>query len=146
MRGSGMSAHTPGSLPLHGAVPLEARKSGPGWPRAGFVLCSASGQAVPCQQQPHRMGGRGQIQPRGTLDFLLSLTLTLNLTLDQALNLSLTLALTLTLTLALVLALTLDLTLTLTLPLALNLDLALSLILVIALAQAPGLTLTLTQP
>ena len=25
MRGSGMSAHTPGSLPLHGAVPLEAR-------------------------------------------------------------------------------------------------------------------------
>ena len=119
-----MSEHTLGSLPLHGAVPLEARKSGPGWPRAGVVLCSASGQVVPWQQQPHRTGGRGQIQPRGTLDFLLSLTLTL----------------------ALVLALTLDLTitLTLTLPLALNLELALSLSLVLALAQAPGLTLTLT--
>ena len=89
-----MSAHTPGSLPLHGAVPLEARKSGQGWPREGDVLCSASGQAVPWQQQPHRTGGRGQIQPRSTLDILLSLTLTLTLTLDLALDLALTLALT----------------------------------------------------
>ena len=119
-----MSAHTPGSLPLHGVVPLEARKSGPGWPRAGAMLCSASGLAVPWQQQPHRSGGRGQIKPRSTLDFLLFLTLPL------------------TLTLALVLALALDLTLTL--PLALNLELALALSLVLALAQAPGLTLTLT--
>ena len=89
MRGSGMSAHTPGSLPLHRAVPLEARKSGPGWPRAGVVLCSTSGQAVPWQQQPHRMGGRGQIQPRGTLDFLLSLTLALVLAIGLTLTLTL---------------------------------------------------------
>ena len=141
MRGSGMSAHTPGSLPLQGAVPLEARKFGPGWPRAGVVLCSASGQAVPCQQQPHRTGRRGQIQPRGTLDFLLSLTLTLNLaltlTLDLALDQALTLVLTLNLTLAPVLALNVDLilTLTLTLTVALNLELALSLSLVLALAK-----------
>ena len=76
------------------------------------MLCSASGQAVPWQPQQHHTGGRGQIQHRSTLGFLLSLTLTLAIALDLALALDLLLALTLALTL----------TLNLTLPLALIVD------------------------